>query len=326
MTTATPAPPEVRLIVLEQVVSRLAGMVDALVRVSPLPPPVWPTANDCPSTPELHDPLTDTKPLGRTPPTIPWPEQRTEEAPKAKFLQDEGSETERYAALGRLFLGVSHDVNNLLTVICGYAELLAEGLPSTDSRHETATTVAQLGHQAADLIRYLNDLGTGVSDTSPAHINELLRRISRLLPRYVGSDVHFSLQLGTDAGSIYLAPAELLQLVLKLVGNARDATPPQGTVSLRTAAHHFTTDRPGWPDIVPAGKYAVLAITDTGRGMEDATRMRMFDEGFTTRRGDGGYGIGLSTVRAMVARVNGYIQVQSVIDWGTTVRLFFPAI
>lgn len=272
-----------------------------------LPPPEHHTqAIVRPAKPEYDSALTDTKLLD-TPPSPKRPD----------------AEEQRFATLGRLLPGIAHDVNNLLTVICGYAELLTEELAPDDPRRELSSLIVELGQQAGELLLYVNGLSRTPAVTG-VRLPELFAKVGRILPRYVGADLRFSVECAPALGSIPLDPIEAVQVVLNLVGNARDATPQGGAIAVRAVARAFAEARPGWPQTVPAGRFAVLTVSDTGRGMDDDTLLRIFEPHFTTRADRGGTGTGLATVARIVDGARGFIQVESEPDWGTRFRIFFP--
>ena len=274
-----------------------------------LPPPelhARPMAHVHPfASAEVNDPLTETKLLDPSDSTrIP-------------------DVFERFTTLGRLLPGIAHDVNNLLSVICGYAELLTEELAPDDPRRELSSLIVELGQQAGELLTYVN----GLSRTPAAvgvRLPELFAKVGRILPRYVGAELRFSVECSPGLGSISLDPIEAVQIVLNLVGNARDATAQGGAIAVRAIGRTIAEARPGWPHTVPAGRFAVLTVSDTGRGMDDDTLLRIFEPYFTTRADRGGTGTGLATVARIVAGARGFIQVESEPDWGTRFRIFFP--
>lgn len=236
---------------------------------------------------------------------------------------DGPSDTDRFATLGRLVPGIAHDVNNLASVICGYAELLTEEFAANDPRRELTGLIRDFGRQVADLMVYVNGLGRAPS--SPRlRFPELFQKLSRILPRIVGPDVKFSMDCAGEIGTIGVEPVEALQVVLNLVGNAREATAPGGIIALRVVARTVETIRPGFPDSIPPGRYALLTVADTGRGIPDEILPYIFQQRFTTRGDIGGTGTGLATVARIVAQANGRIQVDSEPDWGTRFRLYFP--
>ncbi len=233
------------------------------------------------------------------------------------------SEMRRFATLGRLVPGIAHDVNNLLAVICGYAELLAEQLDSDDPRRELTGLIGDLGRRAGEMLVYVDGLGSAPA-VATARLPELFAKLGRILRCYVGAEIAFSADCAPDLGSIPVDPIEALQVVLNLVGNARDATPDGGAIAVRAVARTLAESRPGWPQTVPPGRFAVLTVSDTGCGIDDDTLRRIFESDFATRAERGGTGTGLATVARIVDRAGGRIQVETELDWGTRVRVFFP--
>lgn len=232
-------------------------------------------------------------------------------------------EQRRLTTLGRLLPGIAHDVNNLLTVICGYAELLSEQLDPLDPRRELTGRIGDLGRQAEEMLVYVNGLSRARA-VPVVSLPELFAKLARILPRYVGAEIAFSVDCAPDLGAIRVDPIEALQVVLNLVGNARAAT--AGAIAVRAVGRTLAESRVGWPQTVPPGRFAVLTVSDTGCGIDDETLRRIFEPHFTTRADAGGTGTGLATVARIVARAGGRIQVETEPDWGTRVRVFFPMV
>lgn len=236
----------------------------------------------------------------------------------------EASEAD-YATLGRLTLGISHDVNNLLSIMVGYCDLMADGLPQGDPRAEFAAAIAALGQQAGEMLHYLTDR----ADRSPGVqydrviISELFDKLGRLLPRYVGANRRVEIECQTGSQMVPLDRMQAIRLVLNLVGNARDATPAGGQIKLNSFRKALDRMRMGFPDAVPAGQYAVLKVSDTGAGMSDDVLKRMFQMHYSTR-GETGGGVGLGVVRGIVKDAGGFIQVESAPGTGTQLRVFLP--
>ena len=229
----------------------------------------------------------------------------------------------RFTTLGRLLPGIVHDVNNLLTVICGYAELLSEELDPLDPRRELTGHIGDLGRQAGEMLVYVNGLSRARA-IPIVSLPELFAKLARILPRYVGAEIAFSVDCAPDLGAIRVDPIEALQVVLNLVGNARAATAGGGAIAVRAVGRTLAEGRSGWPQTVPPGRFAVLTVSDTGCGIDDETLRRIFEPHFTTRAHAGGTGTGLATVARIVGRAGGRIQVETEPDWGTRVRVFFP--
>ncbi len=229
----------------------------------------------------------------------------------------------RFATLGRLVPGIAHDVNNLLAVMCGYAELLSEQFAVGDPRRDFATLIGGLGQQAGELLRYVSGLSR-VPEGARVDLPELFDKVARLLPRYVGANLECHVECAPELGSIAVDPIEAMQLILNLVGNARDSTPTGGTIAVRAGKEYLKVARPGWPQTVPSGQFVAVSVSDNGCGMDAETLQRIFEPYFTTRADCGGTGIGLATVARIVGHAGGFIQVESAPGWGTRFRLYFP--
>jgi len=212
-------------------------------------------------------------------------------------------------ALGRAAAGVVHDFHNLLSVIQAHAEILRESIPFDVPIRDSAEAIIGAAELAAGVTRNLLDsVRPGESSPSRVDVNLHLGRLDRVLRSIVGARVKVHLSPGSSVGTAALEPAALTQIALNLAVNARDAMPDGGTLHVRTAAH--------------GDSQVVLTVADTGQGMDEATRVRIFDPFFSTR--SAGTGLGLTIVREAVAKAGGRVEVESSPDWGTQVRVFLP--
>ena len=233
-------------------------------------------------------------------------------------------EARRLEAVGRLVASVAHDFNNLLTVICGNAEVVRDALPAGDPRRDPAELIAAAARTAAGVTRQLLAFARpSAAEPCPVDLSGAVRNLDRVLSRLVGDRVRLELDAAPLVGPIHADPGQIDQVVINLVVNARDAIAEAGVVTVRTADAAVEPGRPGWPDAVPPGEYVALTVADTGCGMTDGVRARMFDPFFSTK-GDRGTGIGLATVREVVRETGGHIEVESAAGWGTTVRVYWP--
>jgi signal transduction histidine kinase len=278
-----------------------------------------------------------------TPPEIPWPRRETRETPKPT---DRGRDSERtrefeekllqaeerlrlgarLEVAGRLVAGVSHDFNNLLTIISGHADVIRSELALDHPLRETAELIASTAHTAAGVTRQLLSFcrAERPAETCPVDVNTAARSMERMLGRLTGGRVTLSMTLAGTVPLIQIDPGQFDQILLNLVVNARDAIQDTGTITVRTAAATVVPGRPGWPADVPPGEFVVLTVTDSGVGMTEEVKARVFDLFFTTK-GDRGTGVGLSTVKEIVKSAGGHIEVESAPNWGTSVRVFWPA-
>jgi len=270
-----------------------------------------------------------------TPPEIPWPRREAREAPKqperVKELEERLLEAEdririaaRLEIVGRLVSGVAHDFNNLLTIISGNADVIRNELPPGHSLKDTAELISNTAHTAAGVTRQLVAFGKpSRPDPCPVDANTALRTIERTLGRLTGGRVSLVLTLAPTLPLIQIDHGQFDQVLINLVVNARDAIPDTGTITIRTAATTIHQGRSGWPADIPFCEFVVITVTDTGVGMTDEVKARIFDLFFTTK-GDRGSGVGLSTVKDIVKASGGHIEVESAPDWGTSVRVYWP--
>jgi signal transduction histidine kinase len=303
----------------------LAASVDV---GSTTPPPVG--LARFPSSPSFSNPSRE------TPKEIPWPRRDSRDpartSDRIKELEARLAEAEerlriaaRLEIVGRLVVGVSHDFNNLLTIISGHADAICNELPANHPLQETAELISTTAHTAAGVTRQLVAFGKpGRPEPCPVDVNSAVRTIERTLGRLTGGRVTLNVTLANTLPLIQIDPGHFDQVLINLVVNARDAIPDTGTITVRTAAATILPGRSGWPSDVPAGEFVVVTVTDTGAGMTEEVKARIFDLFFTTK-GDHGNGVGLSTVMDIVKSSGGHIEVESTPDWGTSVRVFWPA-
>ncbi len=227
-------------------------------------------------------------------------------------------------AIGRLAGGVAHDFNNLLTVINGFSELILRGL-TTPEPGRIASQVQEIrkaGERASGLTRQLLAFGRQQTQTRMrVDLNNVLQEMHKLVVRVLGEDIEIEVDLAGDLLPVFADVGQIEQVLMNLVLNARDAMPDGGTLTLRTANARF--DAPPDAD-VRAGEFVMLAVSDTGIGMDDETRARVFEPFFTTKDLGKGTGLGLATVYGIVKQTGGLIEVESALDEGTTFRVFLP--
>jgi signal transduction histidine kinase len=272
-----------------------------------------------------------------TPLEIPWPRRdvRDTTARNAERIRElearlaEAEERLRIAArlevVGRLVAGVAHDFNNLLTIITGHADVIRTELPEGHSLRETAEMISSAAHTAAGVTRQLVEFGKpGRPDPCPVDVNAAVRDLERTLGRLTSNRVTLTFTLASSLPLIRIDPGQFDQVLLNLVVNARDAIRDSGTITIRTAAATILAGRAGWPLDVAPGEFVVVTVTDTGIGMTEEVKARIFDLFFTTKAGRGS-GLGLATVKDIIKGTGGHVEVESSPDWGTSVRVFWPA-
>ncbi len=244
-----------------------------------------------------------------------------------RTLEERLAQAEKMEAVGRLAGGIAHDFNNLLTGILGYSQILAEEVEPDDPRRHDIAEIERAALRAAALVRQLLAFGRRqVLQPRIVDPNEVIRGVRAMLVRIIGEEVVVADNLDEGVGSVRVDPGQLEQVVLNLVVNARDAMPRGGTVTIETASVDLDEAYAEEHPEVTAGPYVMVAVRDTGVGMDAATRERIFDPFFTTKDPGKGTGLGLATVHGIVHQSGGHIWVYSEPGLGTTFKVYFPRV
>jgi signal transduction histidine kinase/ActR/RegA family two-component response regulator len=231
-------------------------------------------------------------------------------------------ETQRQESLGRLSGGIAHDFNNLLAAILGNLELLKRRAKDLDlTRYiDNARAAAERGAQMVNqLLAFARNQRL---EPKAVAVNAAMQRIAELLRGTMGDAIRIDLALSQDALHAMADPSQLDLIMLNLAVNARDAMPMGGTLTIATSAEHF--GRKERPEEPPPGDYIVIAVSDTGTGMTDAVRDRVFEPFFSTKEVGKGSGLGLPHVLGVLKQLGGGIRVRSRPGEGTRVELFLP--
>lgn len=253
-------------------------------------------------------------------------ERVTRRTAERHALQDQLIHSQKMEAVGRLAGGVAHDFNNLLTVIVGYTELLHERLADDAEGLEYAGEVQRAAQRASALTNQLLAFSRRqVTLPRVVDLNDVVRQIDRMLQRIIGEDVELELHLADGLPPVKVDPSNMDQLILNLAVNSRDAMPLGGRLLIETEVVDLSEEYSGRHIGVPAGRYVMLAVTDTGIGMDEATRARIFEPFFTTKETGKGTGLGLSIVYGIVKQNSGEIMVYSEPGRGTTFKIYLPA-
>ncbi|HEV8582940.1 MAG TPA: PAS domain S-box protein [Thermoanaerobaculia bacterium] len=243
-----------------------------------------------------------------------------------KRLEEQLRHSQKMEAMGRLAGGVAHDFNNLLTVINGYGEMVFSHLRADDPSRELVAEIQKAGERAANLTGQLLAFSRKqVLQPQIVSLNGLLGESHKLLQRLIGEDVELALVLDPTLGLAKIDPGQFEQAVINLAVNARDAMPQGGRLTIETRNVELDESHAErYPEVGP-GRYLLLAVTDTGHGMDEATRARIFEPFFTTKGPGKGTGLGLAMVYGFVKQSGGHVEAYSEVGRGTTFKVYLPA-
>ena len=234
---------------------------------------------------------------------------------------------QKMEAVGRLAGGVAHDFNNLLSVILSCAEFLLADLQPVEPMREEAEHIRRAAERAADLTRQLLMFGRQqVLEPRVIDLNDVLVKMDKMLQRIIGVDIDLVLLCAPSIGRVRVDPGSIEQVVMNLVVNARDAMPTGGKLTMETANVMIDEESAREHLGTKPGPHVMLAISDTGIGMDRATQARIFEPFFTTKEKGKGTGLGLSTVFGIVQQSGGSIWVYSEPGKGTSFKVYLPRI
>jgi PAS domain S-box-containing protein len=244
-----------------------------------------------------------------------------------KRLEEQLVVSQKMEAVRLLAGGVAHDFNNLLGVIMGYSDLLLDGFPSDDPRCHQLQQIKKAGLRATSLTRQLLAFSRKqIFQPRILDLNALVTDFNKMLLRMVGEDIELVCNLKPSLGQIKADPGQIEQVIMNLVVNSRDAMPTGGKLIIETANVDLDETYCRAHPAVQPGLYAMVAVSDTGVGMDAKTQARIFEPFFTTKELGKGTGLGLATVYGVVKQSGGYVWVYSELGKGTTFKIYFPRI
>ena len=234
---------------------------------------------------------------------------------------------QRLEAVGRLASGVAHDFNNMLTAIIGFGELVAQSLPADHPSRDDVKEILDAAGRAAGLTRQLLTFSRQqVVQSKLVHLNDVILGMDKLLRRLIREDIEFTSSLDPALGFVKADPGQIEQVVLNLCVNARDAIAGGGRLTIETANIDFDGSMAREYGLTTPGPYVMIAVSDTGAGMDSETRARIFEPFFTTKSPDQGTGLGLATVYGIVKQSSGEVWVYSEVGRGTVFKVFLPRV
>ena len=252
-------------------------------------------------------------------------QKRAEESLRAS--EDQLRQAQKLESIGRLAGGLAHDFNNLLTTIIGYSELISMEEDLNDTTKEGVQEIKNSAERAAALTQQL--LAFSRKQVLKPHVidlNLLITKLGSMLKRLVSEDINLTTELGSNLGNIKADPGQVEQVIMNLVVNARDAMPEGGAITIETLGVNLDESyHQQHPEVIP-GDYVLLAVSDTGHGMDEETQSQVFEPFFTTKEVGKGTGLGLSTVYGIVKQSGGFIWVYSKLEQGTTFKIYLPQI
>jgi len=236
-------------------------------------------------------------------------------------------QAQKMEAVGRLAGGVAHDFNNLLMVIRGHAALLLNYFDFDSPLRRKLEDILKAADRASSLTRQLLAFSRKqVLQPRVLNLNALVTQVADLLPPLLGEDIKLVMDLRPQLGQVKADPGQIEQVIMNLVFNARDAMPEGGELTIQTANtdldEPFALRHPG----IRPGPHVVLAVRDTGRGMDEETQSHIFEPFFSTKDRSKGTGLGLATVYGTVTQSGGSVTVSSKLGEGTTIRIYLPCV
>jgi PAS domain S-box-containing protein len=243
-------------------------------------------------------------------------------------LEDQLRQAQKMEAVGQLTGGIAHDFNNMLAVVLANCHFLVDDLPEADLRRADALEILRSAERAAALTKQLLALSRRqVLEPTTLNLNTVIDSLKAMLGRLIGEDISLTITSTPGLGSIRADAGQVEQVIMNLVVNARDAMPMGGTVSIATSNGSIEAATAEASQLqLPAGRYVLITVSDSGSGMDEATQRHMFEPFFTTKEKGKGTGLGLSTSYGIIRQSGGAIRVASEVGRGSVFTVYLPRV
>jgi len=240
-------------------------------------------------------------------------------------LENQLRQSQKFEAIGTLAGGIAHDFNNILTAILGFGEMVRDGMKTDDPLKDYVDLILASAQKASNLTRGLLVFSREEKlSFKPVNINDIISNLAHILSRIIGEDIDIRISLAPEALPVMADSGHMEQVLLNLAANARDAMPAGGSLSVETRLMEIDSDFARSGGVGNAGRYALITVSDTGTGMDERTRERIFEPFFTSKESGKGTGLGLSIVYGIIKQHNGQINVYSEPGKGTIFRIYLP--